>query len=64
MEHLALCDTPVFGLLTLPKGCYCVCLDEQTLTEDDDGLSSERGEIQMIELLIFSDPHTKREAEL
>lgn len=33
-KHLALFDTPVFGLVTLPKGCYCVCLDEQTATDD------------------------------
>lgn len=35
-EHLV-CDTPVFGLVTLPEGCYCVCLEEPTITADDDG---------------------------
>lgn len=26
---VCVCVTPVFGLVTLPEGRYCVCLDER-----------------------------------
>lgn len=55
-----MCDTPVFGLVTLPEDVIVSAWRSKQLQQMTMVLSSNAGKIQMIEQLLFSDPQTQR----
>lgn len=55
-----MCDTPVFGLVTLPEDVIVSAWRSKQLQQMTMVLSSNAGKIQMIEQLLLSDPQTQR----